>query len=112
MINMDIYNELQYKIKVLDATIKELTKTGREYAQAEREYKIAICKKALELKDSGMPVTLIQLVIYGYQEIATLRFKRDTAQVIYNANQEAINSTKLEIRILQNQIEKEYYNEQ
>ena len=91
---------------------RELTKTGKAYAEAEREYKIAVCKKALELKDGGMPVTLIQLVIYGYQEIATLRFKRDTAQVIYNANQEAINSTKLEIRILQNQIEKEYYNEQ
>lgn len=109
---MDLMEELERRTKILDASIKELTKTGKAYAEAEREYKIAVCKKALELKDGGMPVTLIQLVIYGYQEIATLRFKRDTAQVIYNANQEAINSTKLEIRILQNQIEKEYYNEQ
>lgn len=109
---MDLMEELERRTKILDASIRELTKTGKAYAEAEREYKIAVCKKALELKDGGMPVTLIQLVIYGYQEIATLRFKRDTAQVIYNANQEAINSTKLEIRILQNQIEKEYYNEQ
>ena len=109
---MDLMEELERRTKILDVSIRELTKTGKAYAEAEREYKIAVCKKALELKDGGMPVTLIQLVIYGYQEIATLRFKRDTAQVIYNANQEAINSTKLEIRILQNQIEKEYYNEQ
>ena len=109
---MDLMEELERRTKILDASIKELTKTGKAYAEAEREYKIAVCKKALELKDGGMPVTLIQLVIYGYQEIATLRFKRETAQVIYNANQEAINSTKLEIRILQNQIEKEYYNGQ
>lgn len=108
MIPMDMLNELQYKIKLLDACIKELAKTGKAYAQAEKEYKMAVCKKALELKDSGMAVTLIQLVIYGYPEIANLRFKRDSSEAIYRANQESINATKIEIKILQDQINKEY----
>jgi hypothetical protein len=55
-----------------------------------------------------MPVTLINQVIYGYPEIANLRFKRDCAEVVYRANLEAINSYKLMIKILQNQIDKEW----
>ena len=105
---MDIVNELQYKQKMLDNSIKSLRKTGIEFAEAEKEYKMAVCKKALELRGTDMPVTLIQLTIYGYPEIATLRFKRDSAEAIYYANREAINGIKLEIKILQEQINKEY----
>jgi hypothetical protein len=105
---MDIVNELQYKQKMLDNSIKSLRKTGIEFAEAEKEYKMAVCKKALELRSTDMPVTLIQLTIYGYPEIASLRFKRDSAEAIYFANREAINGIKLEIKILQEQINKEY----
>lgn len=107
---MDIVNQISYLQKQLDVTVKQLRKNGIELAQAEQDYKIAVCKKALELKDSGMAATLIQLCIYGYQEIATLRFKRDSAEVIYNANQEAINSIKLQLRLLSNQYDKEWGN--
>ena len=109
---MDLVNQIQYLQKQLDLSVKQLRKNGIELAQAEQNYKIAVCKKALELKDSGMAATLIQLTIYGYQEIATLRFKRDSAEVIYNANQEAINSIKLQLRLLSNQYDKEWSKEE
>jgi len=105
---MDLLNELQYKQQQLDVSIKSLRKTGTEYAKAEKEYKMAVCKKVLELKDSGMAATLIQLTIYGYEEIANLRFKRDSAEVIYKANQESINGLKLEIRVLEEQVNREF----
>lgn len=54
-----------------------------------------------------MPVSMISTVIYGIKEVANLRFKRDVAEVIYSANQENINSLKLQIRILENQIQRE-----
>lgn len=54
-----------------------------------------------------MPVSMISTVIYGIKEVANLRFKRDVAEVVYNANQENINSLKLQIRILENQIQRE-----
>lgn len=57
-----------------------------------------------------MAVTLIQQVIYGYEEIATLRFERDLAKVKYDANQEYINTIKLQIRILEGQLSREYGN--
>lgn len=107
---MDLLNELQQKTKELNISIKKLRETGTTYAEKEKEYKIAVNKKALELREDGVPVTLIQTVIYGYPEIAKLRFERDVAEVIYNANQEAIQSTKLQIRILENQISREWGN--
>ena len=107
---MDLVTEREKKRSQLDMSIKELRNNGTIFAEAERNYKIAVNKKALQLRDEGMPVTLIQTVIYGYLEIATLRFKRDSAKVIYDANMEAINSLKLQLRLLDNQIDKEWGN--
>lgn len=55
-----------------------------------------------------MPVTLIQQVVYGIPEVAEKRFKRDVKEAIYQANQEAINSTKLQIRVIENQLQREF----
>lgn len=103
----DLYNELQQKIKELNVSVKSLRKTGAAYAKAEMDYKKELSKEALRLRDSGMPVTLIDKVIYGRENIATLRFNRDVAETVYNANQESINATKLQIRILESQISRE-----
>ena len=51
---------------------------------------------------------MIDKVVYGVKEIAELRFKRDVADTVYQANLEAINSIKLQIRILENQISREW----
>ena len=107
---MDLWQEIQEKQKMLDKAIKELAQNGYKLAECERDYKIAVNKKALELRAEDMPVTLINQVIYGYEDIAKLRFERDTAEVKYNANLEYINTIKLQIRILQNQLDKEYGN--
>lgn len=96
-------NELSLK---LSQGIKLMGKYGREYADAEMAYKVALAKKALELRDRGMPVTLIDKVIYG--KVADERFERDTAEVMYKTAQEHINAIKLQIRILDNQIDREY----
>ena len=94
---MDLLNELQNLTKQLSNSLKQLRINGIKLAEAEKEYKIAVNKKAL-----------ISQVIYGYDDIAQLRFLRDSAQVVYNANQEAINTLKLQIRIIENQIKREY----
>lgn len=107
---MDLFNELQALTNQLKVSLKQLRTNGIELAKCERDYKIAVNKKALELRSQDMPVTLIQTVIYGYDDIAMLRFKRDSANVVYNANIEAINTLKLQMRIVQNQLDKEWSN--
>ena len=107
---MDLILELNEKRRLLDKAIETLANNGYDLAEKEKLYKIAVNKKALELRAEDMPVTLINQVIYGYDDIALLRLARDTAQVRYNANQEFINVLKLEIRILESQIAREYGN--
>lgn len=110
MIKIELWNEIQEKQKMLDKAICELAQNGYKLAECERDYKIAVNKKALELRSQDVPVTLINQVIYGYEDIAKLRFERDTAQVKYNANLEYIQTIKLMIRILENQLSREYGN--
>ena len=108
---MDLYNELQQKIKELNISIKKLRETGAEYAEAEKEYKITLRQEALKLRaEKGMPVTLIQQVVYGVPEVAEKRFVRDVKEAVYKANIEAINVFKLQIRIIESQLQREYGN--
>lgn len=107
----DLYIELQEKIAKLQKSVEMLKDSGRSYAKAERDYKVALNQKALEIRvKEDMPVTLINQVIYGYPDIAKLRFERDCAEAYYKANMEAINSYKLQIRILEGQIQREWSN--
>lgn len=107
---MDLWEEIQDKINKLDKAISQLATNGYDYAEKERNYKIGVCKKALELKDQGVPATLINLIIYGIDDIPDLRLARDASEVKYNANQEYINNIKLQIRILESQLNREYGN--
>lgn len=107
---MELWEHIEEKSNLLDKAINDLAKNGYDLATKEREYKIAVNKKALKLRADDMPVTLINQVIYGYEDIAKLRFDRDTAEVKYNANQEYINTIKLQIRILEGQLSREYGN--
>ena len=106
---MDLFNELQQIIKELNVSIKKLRETGTEFAETEKDYKILLRQEALKLRaEKGMPVTLIQQVVYGVPEVADKRFNRDVKEAIYQANIEAINSIKLQIRVIENQLSREW----
>ena len=73
------------------------------------EYKICLRQEALKLRnEKNMPVTLINQIIYGIPEVASKRFERDVAETKYQTSQESINATKLQIRIIESQIQREY----
>ena len=105
-----MWQQIEEKSKKLDKAIQELATNGYDLAEKEKKYKTAVSQKALELRANDTPVTLINQIIYGYKEIADLRFDRDVAEVKYNANLEYINVIKLQIRILENQIAREWGN--
>lgn len=105
---MELYLNLQEKTKQLDASIRQLRKSGTEYAEAERAYKILLRQECLKLRDDGMAIGMIDKTCFGIQAVADARFKRDVAEVVYKANLEAINSIKLQMRLIESQIEREY----
>ena len=105
---MELYNELQAKTKQLDVSIKQLRKNGTEYAESERTYKILLRQECLKLRDEGMAIGMIDKTCYGIPSVAEARFKRDVAEAIYKANMEAINSIKLQMRLIENQLQREW----
>lgn len=108
---MDLFEDIQKLIDELTVSIKKLRQTGNDLAEAERDYKITLRQEALKLRtQEDMPVTLINQIIYGVPEVAQKRFKRDVAEAMYQSNQEHINATKLKLRILENQLNREWSN--
>ena len=87
---------------------------GNEYiiaSKAEYEYKVKLRIEALKLKnDENMAITLINQIIYGVPEVAILRRKRDEAETLYNVAKDKVNVLKLQIRILDAQLQREYNN--
>lgn len=108
---MELENQVNDLCNKLTQSIKILAKYGKELAEAERDYKITLRQEALKLRtQKDMPVTLIQQVVYGIPEVAEKRFKRDVAEAMRNTAQENINVQKLQIRILEEQIKREWGN--
>ena len=104
----DLIQEIGAKSAMLDAAIKQIGIRGRAYAQAEHDYRVAMRKKVLEERAKGTPVTIISDLCRGEPEVARLRLNRDIAKTVYESAQEAINGYKLQIRILDSQIEREW----
>lgn len=104
----DLIQEIGAKSALLDAAIKQLGIRGKAYAQAEHDYRVAMRKKILDERAKGTPVTIISDLCRGDPEVAKLRLERDIALTVYESAQEAINGFKLQIRILDSQIEREW----
>ena len=108
---MDLFNQIQDLTNKLNMSIKKLAQYGNELAETERDYKITLRQEALKLRaEKGMPVTLIQQVVYGVPEVANKRFKRDVAEAMRDTARENINVLKLQIRILSEQMQREWGN--
>ena len=105
---MELYTELQAKTQQLDRSIKQLRTSGTEYAQAERDYKVLLRQECLKLRDDGMAIGMIDKTCYGIPSVAEARFKRDVAEAVYKANLEAINSIKLQMRLIESQLQREW----
>lgn len=104
----DLINELGARSSRLDAALREYGKRGREYARAEHDYRVALSQMILRERDKGTPVTIISDVFRGSAEIARKRLERDIAETMYKSAGEAINVYKLQLRLLENQVDREW----
>ena len=108
MDGLGLYQELQSKASMLDVAVRELRARGTAYSKAERDYRVALRKAVLEERTKGTPVTIISDVCRGREDIAQLRFERDCAETLYRSALEALNVYKLQARLIENQIQREY----
>ena len=92
----DLIDEIQVLRKQLDVSVKQLRKTGTEYAKAERDYKVLLRQECLRLRDEGMAVGMITLSVYGipsvprhdsretWQKRFTKRIRNQLTRLSYN----------------------------
>lgn len=105
-----MWQAIEEELKLLDAAVKALKPRGQKKAQTENDYRVALSKRLLELRAAGQPVTHLLEIAKGEPEIAQLRLERDIAESLYESAQEAINVQKLKIRVLENQLSREWGN--
>lgn len=104
----DLIQEIGSKSSMLDKAITQLGIRDKAYAQAEHDYRVALRKAVLAARSDGIPVTIISDVCRGEPEIARLRLEKDIALTVYESAKEAIQGYKLQIRILDAQVQREW----
>lgn len=93
----------------LMAELQTLKTSGCQFAENEAEYRKALRIEIMNERAKGTPVTIMSDVCRGKPDIADMKRRRDCAEAIYKASQEAINVIKLRIRIVNSQIEREWH---
>lgn len=104
----DLVQEQREKINLLNQAVMSLKERGTARAKAEQAYRVALSQRLAQLRAEKQPVTHLSDIARGEENIAKLRLERDLADVLYNSAQEAINNYKLQIRIIEAQIQREY----
>lgn len=105
---LEMVNDLNALSDALTQAIHDMAKHGKKYAECEKAYKVRLMQETLKLRDAGMPVTLIDKVVMGI--CAEERCQRDINEVFYKTAQENVNAIKLRMRVLDNQIGREWGN--
>lgn len=106
----DLVGYLQSKRKELMEALAISKSRGLALAETERDYKREKAKFIAKARAEKIAVTLIRDLAQGDPYISDLRFKRDSAKVLYQNATEAINVFKLECRLLESDIKREWDN--
>ena len=107
---MDLVNELFAELELLNRYIKQMAQVGKKLAQAERKYKESLAIKTAELRDENVAVGIIDKRIYGLPPVSDLREQRDVQKVLYDYFYNTVLYSKIKVKVLQSQIEREWSN--
>lgn len=112
MSGQDLMKQMRDLNDMLNAAILAYRDRGLDYAEKEKLYRIAKAQKILQLKADGVPATTTLDLAKGDSKVALLCFDRDKAEVLYKSALEAINVYKIQVRVLQEDIRREWGKEE
>jgi len=95
----NITKELYQGSKRLEEGSKEIFILAEKMAMTEKEYRIALAKEKIKLRDEGMAIGLIEDVARG--NLADLRYERDIAKETYIAARDSMRAIQVQINALQ-----------
>mgnify|MGYP004443968823 CR=1 FL=1 len=98
---MDISSKLELleqSKKTFDKLIVELRKRGYILAKAEREYRKALAKREIVLRDNKYPSNLAGDIARGQE--SDLRYKRDIAELEFEIVKDQLRNERMQIEAL------------
>ncbi len=98
---IEVTNAIRRTAERLENGVDVISQKAKDYAIAEREYRIALRKEIVKLRAEKMPVTLIHDVARGSENVIDLKFNRDLAQETYKASRDMLNALSTEVSSLQ-----------
>ncbi len=107
---MDLLQELWKINDLLTKALEQYKQRGREYAQAYKTYRVMLAQELLRLRAEQVPVTIAYDIARGKEDIANAKEMEIITESLYESCKEAINTYKLQMKIIQEQINKEWSN--
>lgn len=104
MDTVDLFEERKEIRRVLNKAVADFSDRGRNYAIAERCYRVALAKELYRLKAEGYPATISNDLARGDETVADLKEKRDIAKSLYDSAKEGIQVYKINLRVVEEDI--------
>ena len=105
---MDLFLELEQKQAELDQAIRDLRAAGQKWAETDRHYRVVKAMAKFRLKNEGCAVGMLEDGVFLDSEVADALEQRDLADIMVTASKENINSIKIKIAIIREQLAREY----
>jgi len=96
---VEIQKEIYQSSLILKQGSSILFDYARSYAQAQRDYKIALAKAILDLKDEKMNITLIPDLAKG--RVSEELYMRDLAELTYKSAKDRMDAIQAQMNGLQ-----------
>lgn len=104
----DLYTEILRRLDDNEQLNQEVVQNGIQYAENKGEYRKLVRQGILEERANGTPVTITRDLVVGREDVVQAQVRRDTAEAIYKANQEAIIINQVRIKVLDAQLNREW----
>lgn len=102
------WQRLNETLEEQHAAISAMRESGARFAEAKRDYRIALAQKMAELRfDKSYPVTLVPDLARGNAEVAALGYEREKAHAEFEADRSLCEYLKNKTWIIQRHIEME-----
>lgn len=104
----DLFGQMMERLDLCDERVVQMRKASVQYAENKAAYRMAVREAILRERAKGTPATITGDVVRGRQDIASLCVARDCAESNAKAFQEEININKLRVRVLNDQLSREW----
>lgn len=103
-----LYNAQQEKLSNMYKAIDNMAKSGKERAELQRKYRIALKLAIAEERKAGTAAAIVSAIAKGETKIAKLEEDMEVAAVKYAYYQELVNAYKCEANLIEGQMRREW----